>query len=72
MTPIDSWKDKDANSKKYSFIEYAYDSYLGNFLKTIKGMTSSEAIRYIIDETEKEHIEKASKYAHVLLRHGEF
>ena len=44
MTPIDSWKDKDANSKKYSFIEYAYDSYLGNFLKTIKGMTSSEAI----------------------------
>ena len=72
MTSIDFWKDKDASSKKYFFIEYAYDSYLGNFLKTIKGMSSSEATRFVIDETEKGHIEKASKYAHVLLRHGEY
>lgn len=35
-------------------------------------MPSSEATRFVIDETEKGHIEKASKYAHVLLRHGEF
>ena len=72
MKLIDFWKDKDASSKKYSFIEYAYDSYFDNFLKTIKGMSSSEATRFVIDETEKGHIEKASKYAHVLLRHGEF
>ena len=72
MKLIDFWKDKDASSKKYSFIEYAYDSYFGNFLKTIKGMSSSEATRFVIDETEKGHIEKASKYAHILLRHGEF
>ena len=72
MKLIVFWKDKDASSKKYSFIEYAYDSYFDNFLKTIKGMSSSEATRFVIDETEKGHIEKASKYAHVLLRHGEF
>ena len=72
MKLIVFWKDKDASSKKYSFIEYAYDSYFGNFLKTIKGMSSSEATRFVIEETEKGHIEKASKYAHVLLRHGEF
>lgn len=72
MTSIDIKKDKGVSSKKYSFIEYAYDSYFGNFLKTINGMSNSEATKFIFAETEKGHIEKASKHAHVLLRHGEF
>ena len=72
MTLTGFCKDENNSGKKYSFVEYAYDSYLGNFLKTIKGMSSSEATRFLIDETEKGHIEKASKYAHILLRHGEF
>ena len=72
MTLTGFCKDEYNSGKKYSFVEYAYDSYLGNFLKTIKGMSSSEATRFVIDETEKGHIEKASKYAHVLLRHGEY
>lgn len=38
MKLIVFWKDKDASSKKYSFIEYAYDSYFDKFLKTIKGI----------------------------------
>lgn len=36
MKLIVFWKDKDASSKKYSFIEYAYDSYFGNFLKRLR------------------------------------
>ena len=34
MKLIVFWKDKDASNKKYSFIEYAYDSYFGNFGRT--------------------------------------